>query len=242
MRAAWSYNGRELESMVFAVNYHRWILDIFQPFLGKHLVEVGAGLGSFSEIIMETLPDSLAMIEPSANMFPILADRIRAIDERRVGRVYQGTLSGALEAVRKPDLPDAIIYVNVLEHIKDDVRELATAHSALGPGGRVLVFVPANQWLMSALDHQMGHYRRYSLDELTLKCRSAGFKVLLASYFDVLGIIPWWVRYCLLRSTRIEPAAVRLYDRYIVPISRVLESAIRPPIGKNIILVGQKLT
>src|SRR4051812_30371942 len=59
MQEQWSYPGRELESMVFAANYHRWILDIFRPYLGKRIVEVGAGSGSFSELLLETRPERL---------------------------------------------------------------------------------------------------------------------------------------------------------------------------------------
>jgi len=64
--------------MAFAVNYHRWILDRLAPFLGKRIIEVGAGVGSFSELLLETRPESLTSLEPSPNMFAVLIQRLAA--------------------------------------------------------------------------------------------------------------------------------------------------------------------
>ncbi len=63
------YAGKDLEAMSFAVNYHRWILSIFEPYLGKRVVEVGAGTGSFSELLLEQRLESLALVEPSTAMY-----------------------------------------------------------------------------------------------------------------------------------------------------------------------------
>ena len=59
------YPGKDLEAMSFAVRYHRWMLDEFRPFIGSDIVEVGAGSGSFSEMLLETRPDRLSLVEPS---------------------------------------------------------------------------------------------------------------------------------------------------------------------------------
>ena len=203
--SAVEYAGRELESMAFAVNYHRWILERFAPFLGKHIVEVGAGTGSFSMLLLETKPESLTLLEPS-NMYA-------ALEKARIAEAHHCTLAQAKFSIR----PDSIVYVNVLEHIEDDQGELRIAHSALAPGGRVLIFVPANPWLMGSIDRQLGHFRRYTMNELMSKCRAAGFGIRSSSYFDVAGILPWWIKYCVFKSERMEPAAVRFYDRWVVP-------------------------
>jgi len=237
----WSYAGLELESMAFAMNYRRWIFDVFQPFLGKRIVEVGAGSGSFSELLLATRPEWLDAIEPSANLYPLLAENLQSIDPGHLGHAHRGTLTDTVESIRKTGVPDSVIYVNVLEHIEDDAAELRTIHSLLQPGGHVLIFSPAHPWLMGSMDHELGHHRRYSMADLVRKCKTAGFTIRLASYFDMLGIVPWWVKYIVLRSRTMEPAAVRFYDRYAVPVSQLLESVIRPPMGRNVILVGRKV-
>jgi 2-polyprenyl-3-methyl-5-hydroxy-6-metoxy-1,4-benzoquinol methylase len=236
----WRYTGRELESMAFARRYHGWILDVFRPFLGKHIVEVGAGSGSFSKLLLETGPERLDAIEPSVNLFPLLAKRLDSVDSRQIGYAHKGTLSDTAESIRRAGRPDSVIYVNVLEHIEDDDRELHAMHSLLQPGGHALIFAPAHRWLMGSMDHQLGHHRRYTKASLIEKCRAAGFSIRLSSYFDMLGIIPWWVQYCVLHSKTMEPAAVRFYDRYVIPVSQFLQRAIHPPLGRNIILVAEK--
>lgn len=235
--------GRELESMAFARKYHGWILDVFRPFLGKHIVEVGAGSGSFSKLLLETGPERLDAIEPSVNLYPLLAERLdRAvrITQRQVGYAHRGTLGDTVESIRRAGNPDSVIYVNVLEHVEDDAGELRTIHSLLQAGGHALIFAPAHRWLMGSMDHQLGHYRRYTKASLIQKCKAAGFDIRLSSYFDVLGIIPWWIQYCVLQSETMEPGAVRFYDRYVVPISQFLQRFIHPPLGRNLILVAEK--
>lgn len=234
-----SYPGTELESMALAVNYSRWILDRLQPWIGKHIVEVGAGAGSFSQLLLKTGPASMTLLEPSPNLFSILSRRLPAIDKGGIAQAHQSTLVQAFAAGNPPRQPDTAVYVNVLEHIEDDEGELRTLHSILPPGGRLLLFVPANRWLMGSMDRQLQHFRRYTMDELRSKCRSAGFDIRFSEYFDLIGIIPWWLKYCVLKSDRMEPGVVRIYDRWVVPVSRALERVITPPLGKSIILVAE---
>jgi SAM-dependent methyltransferase len=174
-------------------------------------------------------------------MYPLLAEHLQHIDSRNIGRAHHGTLIDKTETIRRAGTPDSIIYVNVLEHVEDDAAELAAMYFLLRPGGHALIFVPANPWMMGSMDRELGHFRRYTMKDLQRKCETAGFEIRLASYFDFFGIAPWWLKYCLLQSKTLEPAAVRLYDRYVVPASRFLEGIIPPPVGKNIVLVAGKV-
>jgi hypothetical protein len=152
---------------------------------------------------------------------------------------YHGTFAEAASSI-KAGGADSIIYINVLEHIAADEEELGTIHSTLSVGGRVFVFVPALPWLYGVFDERVGHVRRYRKQELEEKLSRAGFKTVVSTYFDFPGIVPWWLKYCLLRSASMEPGAVKLYDRFIVPAARRIESIIPPPIGKNLIIVAEK--
>lgn len=232
------YVGRDLEAMSFAENYHRWILESLKPQLGTRLVEVGAGSGSFSDLLLDHPADSLALIEPSEAMHRLLAERIRSRNDTRV-ETYRATFGDVAERLSS-DLPDSIIYVNVLEHIADDVGELALVHRTLAPGGKIFIFVPALQSLYGAFDEQVGHHRRYTRSELVDKCERAGFRIIDSRYFDLLGVLPWWVKYRLLKSSELEPRAVAAYDRYVVPAARRLEARLRPPLGKNVLLIAEK--
>lgn len=238
---AFAYTGRELEAMSEASNYHRWILTIFAPYLGRHLVEVGAGLGSFSELILSNHAcETLSLVEPSGEMYQQLAAReLRMPSGPRVD-TYHANFPEAAPFITAKQSVDSVIYVNVLEHIADDEVELDAIHQALSDKGRVFLFVPALRWLYGAFDERVGHVRRYTKSELEEKLRRAGFQIVFSGYFDLLGIAPWWIKYRLLKSATMEAGAVRFYDRYIVPATRRFESVIQPPIGKNVIMVAEK--
>ena len=234
------YAGRDLEATAVAANYRRWILELFQPFLGTRVVEVGAGVGSFSELLLEREIESLSLVEPSPAMYRRLLDRLGQDNENVRIRTYNAVFGEVAAEIKSRQNPDSIIYVNVLEHIADDEGELRTIHHTLGHGGRIFVLVPALRWLYGKFDAELGHERRYGSAELCEKLRSAGFKVLSWRYMDMIGIVPWLIKYRLLGSTTLEKGAVSFYDKHLIPISKTLESAVQPPIGKNLVCVGEK--
>jgi len=234
------YPGRDLEAMSFAVNYHKWILRLFKSHIGSHVVEVGAGTGSFSELLMQQEPvQTLSLIEPSQDMYAALDARLEDLQPRVRVATYNTTFRQAAESL-KGTRPDTIIYVNVLEHIADDAAELAAVHDLLEKNGKVLIFVPALRWLYSAHDKNIGHFRRYAKHELETKCRRAGFEIVHSTYFDFFGVVPWWVNFRLLRASATSADAVKIYDRYVVSLAERIESAIEPPVGKNVLLVAKK--
>ncbi len=226
------YSGSELEAMSAAMNYHRWIVDRFAPYLGRRVAEVGAGIGSVSKLLLGHGVEHLLSFEPSTNMFPGLAQELR--DEPRAKAINDYFRpSYAAEAL------DSIVYINVMEHIENDREEMTGALSALRSGGHLLVFVPALAWLYSEFDRELGHFRRYTRRGLRDLASDVGFTVIKAQYFDLAGILPWYVSFKLLKS-RPRAGSVALYDRLVVPPMRLLETAFPPPIGKNVLLVAQK--
>jgi 2-polyprenyl-3-methyl-5-hydroxy-6-metoxy-1,4-benzoquinol methylase len=238
----YAYPGRELEAMSEAVNYHRWIFDMFRPYLGRRLVEVGAGNGSFSELIaLNHSCDVLLLVEPSELMYQNLKTLAGKLKMGGHLEALHGRFTELAGAIRSRTIPDSIIYVNVLEHIKDDEAELETVLETLAPSGRMLIFVPALACLYGRFDQVVGHFRRYRKAELELKLRTTGFRILFSKYVDFPGVIPWLVKYRLFRSGSMEATAVRFYDRYAIPIIRQCESRLAPPIGKNIIVVAEKI-
>ena len=235
-----TYVGKDLEAMSCAENYRRWIVEIFAPHLGRRVVEVGAGKGAFSELILEHGVESLSLVEPSPEMFRELRERVEGLRPGAVVETYNTIFTEAAPLISASVRPDTIIYINVLEHVADDVAELELMRHTLADGGRAFVFVPALGWLYGSFDRQIGHHRRYSKRELEEKCRRAGLRVLDAGYLDLPGVLPWWVKYRLLRSETMEAGAVKLYDKFCVPLIKTVETRLRPPIGKNIFLVAEK--
>ena len=226
------YPGKELEAMASAANYRRWVVDLFAPYLGKDVAEVGAGIGSVSRLLLELPIERLAAFEPSANMFPQLAEAIR-------GDARARAFHAAYDASQAGRGYDSVLFVNVLEHVEHEREQLAAAHAALRPGGHLLVFVPALGWLYSDFDREVGHFRRYSRDALERVVAHAGFELVDSRWFDVAGIVPWYVHFTVLGRS-MGRRSVALYDRLVVPVMRAVEKLAPPAIGKNIALVARR--
>lgn len=226
------YPGKELEAMSSADHYRRWIVEAFDPFLGKSVAEVGAGIGSITRILLERPLERLVSFEPSTNMFPMLAAAVKG--EPRA--TAHNTLFGREQA---GEAFDSVAYINVLEHVEHERAELDAAFAALRPGGHLLVFVPALSWLYSNFDREVGHFRRYSREGLERVVSHAGFQVVESRYFDLAGVLPWYVYFTLL-GRGMGRGSVSLYDRVVVPPMRHVERLVRPPIGKNVVLVARR--
>jgi SAM-dependent methyltransferase len=228
---------QDLERLGTARHFFDWVLDVFDPYLRGRVLEVGAGLGTITRMLVDRYPElSVVALEPAGNVFPDLESY--AALTPRVAACRQ-TL-----AEYEPDPGngfDAVVYLNVLEHIADDAQELRLAAEALRPGGALLVFGPALEWLYSELDYHAGHYRRYSLRRLRSLATAAGFDVVSARYFDVLGVVPYLVVYRLSRHDDISGSTLWGYDRVVVPLSRLIQRVLRnPPLGKNVIMIAVK--
>lgn len=227
------YPGIELETMAGAVDYYRWILDWFTPFFGKRVGEVGAGIGSVSKLLLERPLGQLTSFEPSRNLYPRLAQTLR-------GEPRATPVPGYFSERDKNERFDSVVYINVLEHIEDDRGDLADVHESLNPGGHLLVFVPALPWLYSEFDRQLEHHRRYSARGLARLAIEVGYEIRLLRYFDLAGILPWFVVCKLLRRAP-SSRSVAIYDKIVVPAMRIAEGILPPPIGKNVLLVAQRI-
>lgn len=227
-----TYPGKELEALSVAVNYHRWIVRRIAGYLGETVAEVGAGVGSVSQLLLEQDVSHLVAFEPSSNMYPFLAENL-AREDRAV------TINDFFHARYRPSGFDSVLYINVLEHIEDDRAELRRAFDALKPGGHLVIFVPALAWLYSDFDRQIGHFRRYTTKGLRELVTDVGFGVCQAGYFDIAGILPWFVYFVLLRRS-MNTGSVSLYDKLVVPVMETVEGVIPPPIGKNVLLIARK--
>ncbi len=228
------YEGRDLEAMSFAHNYHRWIVSEFRPFLGGAVAEVGAGSGSVTEMLAAEGVERLVAVEPSGQMYARLVARVEGDPRVHTERAF---FSDVYEQYR--EVFDSVVYVNVLEHVPDDARELRCAWESLRPGGHLCVFVPALAWLYSDFDASIGHYRRYHRRPLRRLLEGAGYEVVRLRYFDALGILPWLVALRLMRRG-LDGSAVGAYDRWAVPLLRVVESRVPVPLGKNLLAVARK--
>ena len=225
-----------LTSVAKAKKYNRWTLDKVTPFLGRRLLEAGAGVGNLSQLLLDRERLVLADYEP------LYIARLR----QRLGycphvRILQADLTDpqSLESLHDERL-DTILSSNVLEHIEQDVAVLERFFRLLPEGGHCILIVPACKGLYSPIDAALGHYRRYTADDLSEKMRSVGFEVAYTNQFNRLGGLGWLLSGCLLRRRRLSPSQMIWFDR-LLWLVKPLEHLLPTP-GLSLIVVGRKPT
>ena len=227
------YSGTELEAMAQARNYCQWILRYFAPYLGRRIVEIGAGSGTFSQLLLDRKDTAqLVLFEAAANLLPLLRGRFT---DPRVQLQW-----GPFDSSVLTHSPDSVVLVNVLEHIRDDDLLLSQIYSSLRKGGSLLLFVPACKWNYGTLDEAFDHYRRYTGPELERKIHKAGFRLERRRYINLMGIVSWFLAGKVLRQKTIKASQVRWYDRWIIPWSFKLEELCAPPAGQSLLAVAIK--
>ena len=229
------YEGSDLEALSTMRRYQEWIISRFRPYLAGRAIEIGAGIGNIATHILPHV-DSLDLVEPSDNLIGQLQSKFAGM--KNVTVIHRNFESAVAQTAS--EFYDCIILVNVLEHIEDDAQALAECRRVLRPSGRLLILVPALRFLYSDLDALVGHFRRYTRDTLSAVLTAAGFKIELHNYFDCIGILPWWLLNTLGGATTFNPTLVKIYDSLFVPVTRLLESRIAPPIGKNLVAVARR--
>lgn len=228
------YAGDDLKALEDLPNYQNWIMDSFRPYLNGRAVDIGAGVGTFSQIIALQV-DKMDVVEPASNLIPLLKDNLDGI----VDNIYNLSIEKWLENTESKSY-NCVIMINVLEHIDDDKNVLNEIYSRLSPGGVLLLFVPALKNLFSPIDSLLGHYRRYSRSDLLEKVHNAGFSIVECAYRDFLGSFLWWIVYRRLGRKRFNPLAARFYDFVGIPLTRLIEKVVTVPFGKNLILIARR--
>ncbi|MFO7534537.1 MAG: methyltransferase domain-containing protein [Kiritimatiellia bacterium] len=222
----------EFAALSSARNYRAALVAEFRPFLKGNVAEIGAGIGQFSESIRALEPvRNLVSVEPEGR----LCQKFR--DLHPLFTLVEGVID---------DLPaesdwDAILSVNVLEHIREDEVELAKYRERLSKtGGHLCLFVPARQELFAPIDRDFGHFRRYSKSNLDRALHQAGFEIERLSYFNFAGYFAWWLNFCVLKKRHFDPSSVRFFDRVIFPVTHGVEARVcRPPLGQSLIAVAR---
>jgi SAM-dependent methyltransferase len=221
-----------LDNLDGAQQYAAWILDLFSPYLSGRALEVGAGHGTFTELIAKRCESVLATD---------LSERCASVLESRFfgdGRV--SVTCGTIEDLTGRDRFDCAVLINVLEHIEDDDGALASLAELLADGGRLLLWVPAFEFLYSDFDRRIGHLRRYHVQELRSKVAGTGLHVVTARYVNPVGALAWLVTARLLGRTPTDKGAVDIFDRHFVPWLRSLDRHFHPPFGQSVFLAGVK--
>ena len=226
----------DLEIMAQANNYRNWMYRRIAPYVSARILEVGAGIGNFTELLLDR------ELVVATDKFAMCVDYL----QRRLGAQLKAApieldLADPPTDALKPYRFDTIICMNVLEHVADDVRALRFMHEVLVPGGRAIILVPAFQFLYGTVDRAIEHHRRYTRKTLLPRMRAADFEIESAFYMNVIGMAGWFWNNRIKRTAEENPAQIALFDRFIAPWAERVERILPPPFGLSLIAIGRKL-
>jgi SAM-dependent methyltransferase len=209
--------------------YRRYQYDLIAPHCGNSLLEVGAGLGEFAAQFTDR--DRLVVTDVDPDAVALLKTRFADADGVEVCQFDLGA-----EACL--GLPvDSAVAINVLEHFDDDAGVLALLARSVVPGGTLVVWVPGYPSLYSDFDRRVGHVRRYTPARLREAVGRAGLECELVRPVNLLGGLAWWAAMRMGRTQAPKTGAVGLYDRLLVPATRVVDRVLPIRFGQSVLAV-----
>lgn len=230
-----TYPGAELDLFAEAVHWKQYLRDQIAPFLGTDVLEVGAGFGGTTRYLNDGASRKWLAVEPDA----VLAAQLQeAVDANDVPPNVE-VLTGTLDRIEPGERFDAVLYIDVLEHIEDDRDEVARAVARLKAGGRLVVLSPAHPWLFTPFDAAIGHYRRYTATTLSA-CSPPGVRIIRVRYLDSAGLLASLANRLFLHQAIPTRGQVQFWDRVLVPISRRFDQLFGYRLGKSVLAVWEK--
>jgi SAM-dependent methyltransferase len=223
-----------LDAFSDAPNFNRWIAETIHPYLGRHVLEIGAGIGNLTRV--------LALRRKRYVATDLDREHLERLRVRLSSRPNLTT--ALLDASRPEDYApflgqmDTVVCLNVLEHIKDDAGALRNMRAALKEDGRAIILVPEGQGIYCTLDKELGHWRRYSEEQLRDRMAEAGFVVEAMLRFNRSSRPAWWFNGKVLGRRNISRFQLKNFDR-VAPLLRRVDQWL--PWGPtSIIAIGRK--
>jgi len=230
-----TYVGGELELFAQANHWKRYWISRLRPFLQGSVLEVGAGIGTNTLLLRNGSEKRWVCLEPDPRLAAALHDKLTASAACRTSEVRTGTIA----SLSPDECFDSILYIDVLEHIEDDHRELREASRHLHPGGHLIVLSPAHAWLFSAFDQAIGHCRRYTADGLAATA-PGDLRLAKSFYLDSVGLLASAANRVLLRQSLPNARQINLWDGFMVPCSKVLDPLTGYRVGKSVVCVWER--
>lgn len=200
-----------LEALCAAPRFNRWMAETIEPYIGKDVMEVGAGIGNLTRflvprreryIVTDIEGEHVARLRGRFHHRPNVQFRLVDLGKAECFQEFAGQIG-------------SVVCLNVLEHIEDDAAGLRNIHSVLRPGGRAIILVPQGQEIFGTLDTAVGHHRRYSEAELREKMERAGLPVEKVIMFNRISRPAWYVSGRILKRKALGRGQMHVFDHFV---------------------------
>jgi len=230
------YEGQELHLFEKAAKWKQYLATTLKPYIQGKVLEVGAGIGETTLYLQNNKVQEWTCLEPDQNLLSILLSKIKAKKFPSYCNARLGTIKNILEG----STFDTIIYIDVLEHIEDDKKEITAAAPFLKIGGSLIILSPAYPVLYNPFDKAIGHYRRYSKKTLRAIVPSLEFKEEKLYYLDVASMLLLLLNKAFLKKKYPSGNDIWIWQTFFLPVSKILDRVFSNTAGKSIIGIWKK--
>lgn len=232
----YEYVGSELELFAEAHNWKKYYSKFIIPYIQGTVLEVGAGIGATTKVLINEKVNKWTCLEPDAKLCTQLINEIQSNNLPGYCNVITGTAS---------DLPagssfHAATYIDVLEHIENDKKEINNIIKYLHPLGYLIILSPSYQFLYSEFDKQIGHFRRYNKRTLA-NLMPSDLRLVSIKYLDSISILTNILNKVILKQQIPTLNQIKVWDKILIPISKVIDPIIRYSAGKSVLGIWQKV-
>lgn len=230
------YVGSELDVFSHVKNWKAYWAQMIEPYLGYEVLDVGAGIGATAINLSNRKYKTWVELEPD----PKLAERIKQGQKKGTIPASLEVRVGTAQDLQADEMFDTVLYIDVLEHIEEDRKELENIAKHVKPSGHVIVLSPAHQYLFTEFDRQVGHCRRYNKQQLK-EIKPDSLEIVCLKYLDSVGMLASLANKLLLKSGNPTLGQVKLWDRLMVPVSQKIDTLTRYAVGKSVLSVYKKV-
>ena len=214
-------------------NLHiNYCLKFIKKYLKGDILEVGAGCGSFTKNYLNKSINSVTLTELDQKNILDLKEKFKKNTNIKI-------LNKTIEEVNEKF--DSIIYLHVLEHIKNDEQEILNATKRLNKNGFLIIMVPAHQKIYSNLDRAVGHFRRYEIEFFNKNFKS--LKKINIKFLDTMGYFLYLFNKFFFKK-EVYPSKFKIFiwDKIFTPLTVIVDFIFRYRFGKCILVIYKKLT
>ncbi len=212
-------------------NFHiKYCLSTVKKYIKGDILEVGAGCGSFTRNYHNNDIKNITLTETDHKNLLDLKENFKNNKNIKV-------LDKPVEKIEKKF--DSILYFHVLEHIKDDLKELEEAKKRLNDGGYLVIIVPAHKKIYGNLDKAVGHFRRYEKD--FFKKDLLGLQLINFKFLDTIGYFLYYLNKIIFsKETFPSKFKIFVWDKFFTPLTIIIDFFTNYKFGKCIIAIYQK--
>lgn len=223
-----NYDGFELDTFDSAKKFRNYQIYHIKSYIKDPFLEVGAGQGGLVNLYKKFSKD-ITLIEPDNKLFQLLRKKFR----KKNIKIKNQTIDKIKYKYH------TIVYFDVLEHIKNDLKEVKIASKKLKKNGNLIFNVPAHQLFYNEFDKAVGHFKRYNKKDFKDIEKKTDLKIEKLIYYDSIGLLFLILNKIFkLKETNLK---YKIYFwNMLIPLSKIIDKLTFNKFGKSLLCVFKK--